>query len=107
MTMVETIIASLILAFVSALTYLAYKHPLSYPVIALTIGGIITVITLMKVAYGFGYNDGRWSVIRTLPFHEWNTTEKKVPENSQDLTMIVWVASVTYLGVLWVITNST
>jgi hypothetical protein len=55
----ETLAAGLILAAVSGLTYVAYKHPAGYQRLAMGILGVLGLAAMGILAYAFG---GMWSM---------------------------------------------
>jgi hypothetical protein len=52
--MVETLTASLILAILSGLTFIAYKHPLGYKRIAPSLMVVTAMIAISIIAFNFG-----------------------------------------------------
>lgn len=56
--MLQTIIAGLILAAVSGLTYLAYKHPKGYDLIFNYLFTVTVVVFLLYGTYKTGYAEG-------------------------------------------------
>jgi hypothetical protein len=61
--MIETIAAGLIVATVSGLTFVAYKHPRGYQKLYLPLIGVLAGYWLLHMAYSFGVMNGFYDAL--------------------------------------------
>jgi hypothetical protein len=110
MKIIETLIIPLVLAAVSGLTFLAYKHPRGYKCIALP----IMVSGIMATSMMLAWNGGRlWSCIGGIadklvekPDQSLNNIQFMIHDmiecrNLLAKIVIVFVPSIAYLLFLW------
>lgn len=66
MTLIETLIAGLVIAFVTAITWLAYHHQHAYRKISIKIELIICAVMIALFSYNSGVSDAKYAVANNI-----------------------------------------
>jgi TRAP-type C4-dicarboxylate transport system permease small subunit len=101
--MLETITAGLLLASVSGITYLAYKHPRAYRKIALPLSTLILLIQFMVMMWSFGVQATHLKLMPLIESSKWNQAQEAVDGILPRwwLVALVCLGATTYLLLLY------
>lgn len=100
--MIETILASLIVAFISALAYIAYKHPKSFTTIFVVLLVITFILYLISLAFHSGMMRAKESIPDSIPWEQKDIIREAIKSRELPIEFIVAIclAFIVYLNIL-------
>ena len=94
MSMPETIIGSLSVAFITSLAVLAYRHPAAYSKISKTLNRIAFLILFMILAYNWGVIKAYEAILKHLD----SQNKMEIIKTLESVSIPQWTAIIIYAG---------
>jgi MFS superfamily sulfate permease-like transporter len=100
--MLQTLLVSLIVAFLTALAYIAYRHPAAFPRIGYILMGATMVAYVIIGAYNAGLADAKKAISDQLVFEMREAAVQAIDSRKIPIEVVglVTLAFFVYLGIL-------
>lgn len=92
----DKLIPGLVLAALSGLTFVAYKHPASYVYFQIPLMAVITLVYLGVLAWEQGINSAHGRLMRILKLEDWKESNEAI----EKLKILNGSVILSYFGIM-------